>query len=1020
MNHRKQGSDFYPHGNKLLKALPLLFVVLLGFPMSVEAAPGNLGTASESQQASKTVTVTIKDQMGPLAGANVAVKGTRYGANTDSNGNVTLTNVPSNATLVISYVGYKTQEISVAAGTSFEVLLEEDVNMLDELVVIGYGTVRKRDLTGSVSSVKSKDLTAYTVSNPIQALQGRVPGVVITSNNGAPNGDFNIRVRGANSIRGGNGPLYIIDGMPANASSINSYDIESIEVLKDASATAIYGSRGANGVILITTKSGKTGKTKVEYNFEYGFQSLRKKMDVLNAREYMEFYNIQQLNDKGSEYFTDEQIAAAGEGFDWQDAVYRTAGVQNHNINVSGGNEKTRFIISGSAMLRDGIIKTTEYNKYNIRSMIDHDISDWVNVALRMGYTYTTPKSRAAQDFANRGGSIVSAAILSPPTLTPYNEDGSYQNLQLAYPFISNALINPINVIDSHSNKTEANLLDISAAVTLKPFKGFSFKTSFGLENNDYRSDNYTNSKNIYGSTSASVGFTRTTTVVNENIANYDVEFGDHTLNVMGGFTYQQNVTKGLGGSGTGYLSDATETYNLQSASTPGIPSSSYSKWVLMSYLARVNYSYKGRYLLTASIRADGSSRYSEGDKWGYFPSAAIAWRISEEPWLKGKTAISNLKLRLGYGVTGSTAISPYATMNMVGSGVTPMDGGGVVTYFTPSTTYPGNLKWESTAQANVGVDLGLFNDRLRITADAYYKKTYDLLNSIHLPLSSGYGATLKNIGKMSNRGVELLVEGEIINTKDWSWTASANIATNKNKVEKLAGGADIYGSNVSMVLVNGTVNLLREGEPMGVFYVFKSDGYDENGSLKYIDVDGNNTLTNEDRFILGDPNPDFTFGLNTELTYKRLSFSMFWAGSYGNDIYNVSKAQFYDYGMGLNMLKEVYESHWDANNTAEQNARAKYPKIKANQNLEQSDRFIEDGSYMRLKNIQLGYTLPILTKYIDRINVYVSAQNILTLTGYSGSDPEVNSYRSDSTVGIDWFPYPMSKTVSLGVNIQF
>ena len=672
-------------------------------------------------------------------------------------------------------------------------------------------------------------------------------------------------------------------------------------------------------------------------------------------------------------------------------------------------------------MLREGIIKTSEYNKYNLRSVLDHDVSNWLNVAVRMGYTYTTRQDKASSDFANRGGSIVSSALLAPPTLSPYNEDGSYQNLQLAYPFISNALVNPINLIDRGVSKTEANLLDLSTALTFKPFKGFSFKISFGLENNDYRGDKYVNSKNIYGSTSASVGFTRNTTVINENIVNYDFEFGDaHSLNLMGGFTYQQNVSKYLGGSGSGFLSDATETYNLASAATPGIPSSSYSKWVLMSYLARANYSYKGKYLLTASIRADGSSRYSEGDKWGYFPSAAAAWSISEEPWLKGKTSISNLKLRIGYGVTGSTAIGPYATMNMLSSGSTPLGGDGVVTFFTPSTTYPGALKWESTSQTNVGVDMGLFNDRLRITADAYYKLTTDLLNSVNLPPSSGYGSTIRNIGKMSNRGLELLVEGEILNTKDWSWTASANIATNKNEVKKLAGGADIYGSNVSMVLVNGTVNLIREGEPMGVFYVFKSDGYDENGTLKYVDADENGTLTNDDRFILGNPHPDFTYGLNTEIAYKRLSLSMFWVGSQGNDVYNVSKAQYYDYGMGLNMLKEVYKSHWDQNNTPEQNAKAKYPKIRANQNIQQSDIFIEDGSYVRLKNIQLGYTIPVLKRYINKIHVYVSAQNILTFTKYSGADPEVNSYGSDMTIGIDWFPYPMNKSITLGANIQF
>jgi len=319
-----------------------------------------------------------------------------------------------------------------------------------------------------------------------------------------------------------------------------------------------------------------------------------------------------------------------------------------------------------------------------------------------------------------------------------------------------------------------------------------------------------------------------------------------------------------------------------------------------------------------------------------------------------------------------------------------------------------------------VGVDLALFDNRLRFTADAYYKLTTDLLNSVNLPASSGYGSTTKNIGKMSNRGLEFLLEGEIISTKDWSWTASANLALNRNRVEELAGGADIYGSNINMVLCSGTVNLIREGEPMGVFYVFKTDGYTDDGNLKYVDVDGNNSLNNDDRFILGNPHPKFIGGFNTEVSYKGLSLSMFWSGSYGNDVYNFARAQYFDYGMGLNMLKEVYESHWDANNSAEQNAAAKYPKISSNRNIQQSDLFIEDGSYLRLKNLQLGYAIPINKDWIQRAFVYVSLQNYLTLTRYTGWDPEVNSYGSDTNIGIDWHGYPMTKTVSFGANITF
>ena len=998
----------------LCKAMWLTFVTLLGLTLSVNV----------HAQRPTSVNVTVKDAMGALAGANVAVKGTTIGANTDANGVVTLNNVPANAVLEISFVGYKTQDVPVAGNKSLEIFLEEDTNLLDELVVIGYGTVKKRDLTGSVSQVKSKDLTQYTVSNPMQALQGRVAGLNLTTNTGAPQGDFNIRIRGTNSVRGDNAPLYIIDGMPANASSVNPYDIESIEVLKDASATAIYGSRGANGVILVTTKSGRAGKTQVNYNFEYGISQQRKQYDMLDDAEYMEMMNLQLINDGRAAYFSDAEISARrgkGKTFSWQDAVYRKAPVQHHNISVSGGNEKTRFVVSGSAMLRDGIIKCTKYDKYNLRSSIDHDINKYWNVSLKMGYAYTNRMSKSTGTGSNRGGSIVSAAFLAPPTIGPFDEEGNYRQLQTVYPFMGNAIANPMNYMDRNTDKTEANLIDLNGAITFKPFKGFSIKSSWGMENNDYRNDSYTNSKNIYGTTSASVSFTRNTMAINENIANYNVTIArDHSINLMGGFTYQQSISKGLGGSGTGFLSDATETYNLGSAATPGIPSSSFSKWVLMSWLARINYAYKGKYLLTLSGRADGSSRYSAGNKWGYFPSGAIAWRVSEEPWLKGKTAISDLKVRAGFGVTGSTAISPYATMNMLSSGIAPATGKGTTVYFTPSTTYPGDLKWESTAQYDVGIDLGLFDNRLRFTADAYYKLTTDLLNTVNLPRSSGYTATIQNIGSMSNRGLEFLLEGEIISTKDWSWTASANLSLNRNRIEKLAGGDDIYGNGLGMTFVSGSVNLLREGEPMGIFYVYKSDGFNDNGKFKYVDQNGDGKLNNDDKLILGNPHPKFIGGFNTEVSYKNLALSMLWNGSYGNDIYSMSMAQFNDFGYGLNVTKEVYNSHWDANNTPEQNAAAKYPKVAMNCNLQHSDLLIHDGSYLRLKNIQLSYTLPLKKEWINRATLYVSAQNILTLTKYSGLDPEVNVYGSDTTIGVDWYGYPMIKSVSFGANIQF
>lgn len=954
-----------------------------------------------------------------LVGVNVMLKGsTGSGTTTDMNGNYSLS-VSSSSTLVFSYIGYLSQDVRVGNQSVVNVSLQEDVESLDEVVVVGYGTMRKRDLTGSVSQVKAEKMAEFTVSNPVQALQGRVPGVVITSNTGSPDGNFTIRVRGTNSIQGGNDPLYIVDGMPANVSSINSQDIASVEVLKDASATAIYGSRGANGVILITTKRGKTGATSVSYDGSIGFQQLIKKMDMLNGSEWAQIVNLQQTNDLGKPYFSDAEVAAFGEGVtDWQDEVYSTAPVQNHNLTISGGTDKTQVLVSGSLMLRDGIIKPSNYNKYNLRGTINHQINDHFDVDLIMAYARTTKQTRN-DNGGNRGGSIIGAAISAPPVLTPYNEDGSYNNLMTSYPFMSNALCNPVNKINEVSNSVRANLINTNAALTYKPIKGLSLKASIGVENLDYRTDTYTTAKILNGTNSASVSQNTQTTIINENIANYNTTIAkDHRLDFTAGFTYQQYEGRYMGMGASGFLSDAPGTDQISSAESFSTPSTSYSKWVLMSYLARANYSYKGKYMATVSFRADGSSRYSEGEKWGYFPSTALAWRVSDEGFMKDIEQISDLKLRAGYGETGSTAIGAYATLNMLSQGKVPIDGT-IATFYAASTTLPSNLKWETTAQWNIGLDLAMFDSRLRVTADFYNKNTRDLLNSVTLPASTGYNTTIRNIGKMNNKGFELLVEGDLIRSKNFDWTASLNFAMNRNKVTKLYDGKDVYGSRVGLAYIEDFVNLVREGEPLGVFYVYEEDGYDEKGNLKYVDRDGNGVLNNDDKFIAGDPNPDFTYGITSDMRFKNFEFSFFLQGSQGNDVFNVAETANLDLGMGLNVRKEVLYDHWTPENPT-----AKYPNITRKLDLRYSDRYVENGSYLRLKNIQLAYNLPVAKwgagSWLKGVKLYVSAQNLLTITGYSGRDPEVSSWGGGVNAGLDYLTYPNVKTYTVGAKVQF
>lgn len=975
------------------------------------------------QQSGKVVTGTIVDPSGmPVIGANVKVKGTTNGTITDMNGHFSL-EVEEGAVLQISYIGYANQEIEVGNQNKLSIALKEDAEALDELVVVGYGMMKKSDLTGSLSSVNSEDLTAFAVSNPIQALQGRAAGVNITTNSGSPEGSFTVRIRGANSIRANNDPLYIVDGFPANVSSVNPDDIESVEVLKDASASAIYGSRGSNGVVLITTKSGRKGRTQVSYDGSYGFQSHINKLDMMDATDYMLFYNEQQLNDKGAAYFTSDQIAAAGKGTNWQDLTYRTAPLQTHSLSISGGNDKTDFYIGSYIFLRDGIIQNSGYKKYQARTNINHKISDYFNVGARLAYTRTTT-DRQSSSGGNRGGSLIGASISAPPTLTPYNDDGSYQNLQLAYPFMSNALYNPLNIINETSNQTKADLVNFNGFLEWKPVKGLSLKTSVGLEALNYIGYNYTSSKYLYGTSSASLSNNQQTTIVNENIANYDLEINkDNRLNLMGGFTYQQYIGTSMGASGTDFLSDAPGAWGLPAAATFGNPSAGYTKWVLMSYLARANYSYKGRYMATVSFRADGSSRYSEGNKWGYFPAAALAWRISDEGFLRDVDWMSDLKLRLGYGETGSASIDPYSTLNMLSQGKTPL-GSGVVTNYSPSSTLPSDLKWETTAQWNVGIDVAFFKSRLRVTADYYDKLTRDLLNSVSLPTSSGYTTTVQNVGKMRNRGFELLVEGDVFQTKNFNWTLSANLGLNRNKIEELYGGQDIYGGSVGLAYVEDFVTILREGESFGTFYVYHDTGFDENGNMTYEDKNADGIYDNNDKYIAGCAMPDFTYGLNSSMTFKDFEFSFFLYGSQGNDIYNVTETANYDMGMGLNLRQEVFDSHWSTNNTLEQNLAAQYPRPAANHNIKHSDRFIEDGSYLRLKNIMLGYNLPVkkwgVKNWLSTVKIYVSAQNLFTITGYSGIDPEVNSWGGDTNAGLDYLTYPNVKTWTIGAKVKF
>lgn len=968
------------------------------------------------------VSGTVKDADGNiLPGATIQIKGTETGTISDDLGKYTI-NIPAGQTgavLVFSFLGFQSKEVPVGNQTTLDVTLSNDDQELDEVVVIGYGSARKADLTGAVAQVNSEELNAFPTTNVIQSLNGRAPGVQVIQNNGAPGGGVSVRIRGANSIQGDNDPLYVIDGFPfsGNPTNLNNSDIASIEILKDASATAIYGSRGANGVVLITTKNGSGAGTVVEFDAAYSVQSLRKKLDLMNGNQYAQLMNIQAVNDGVDPYFTDAEVNSFGEGTDWQDVIFQNAPIKNTSLSVSGGGENTQFLVGGSIFQQDGIIKGSDYDRYSIRTNVNHKISD----KFKLDFNSTLTKlvtSRRDSEGGSRGASMIGAALVASPLSAPYNPDGSINNLTDDFPFISPDIVNPLYFINEQSTVIAANVVLVNAAISYNPIPKLTIKVSGGIENRDDRTDSYRSTEFLNSDGNASVTTSQYLSRLNENTITYADVFNEkHDLNVLAGFTYQDFTTKYLAGSGAGFLSDLYGTDNLGAAETPGIPTSGYANSVLLSYLGRVNYGFDNKYLVTASFRADGSSRYSEGNKWGYFPSGAIAWKVSEENFMKEQEAISTLKLRTSWGLTGSQAIDPYATLNRLFPGYTVF-GDELYNFLAPGSTLPGDLKWETTEQFDLGLDLGLWSDRIVLGFDYYIKTTDDLLSTVRLPSSFGYTTTIANVGSIENRGVELSLFGQIFSS-DFRWSVDGNFSFNRNQVLSLNGGQPILTNFINVITVADNFSIMEEGKPLGQFWGYQEDGYTETGAIRFKDLNNDGEISEEDKTYIGDPNPDFFYGFNSNMSYKGFQLDLFFQGSKGNDIMNVSAiSSTMDYGQGLNMPEEVLLDHWTPQNTD-----AKYPKISRNSNTRVSDRFVEDGSYLRLKNVLLAYNFPLKNskgKFLQSLRVYASGQNLLTFTDYSWWDPEVNSKGSDGSLGIDHFSYPIPKSYTIGLNATF
>ncbi len=968
----------------------------------------------------------------PIPGATVVVKGTSTGTVTDVDGNYILANAPDHGTIVVSFVGMTTAEFEIGGKSVIDAVLQYDVIGIEEVVAIGYGTMKKSDLTGSVSSVKSEDLEAVPVYNMEQALKTGSAGVQVTQNSGQPGSRIEVRIRGGNSMMGSNQPLYVVDGFPITGgiNFLNPSDIESIDILKDASATAIYGARGANGVVIITSKRGKSGeKSKIEINSYFGFQKEIKRYDLCDAKEYAIVVNEWLKNGGQDPYYNVDNVE--NPGTDWQDYIFQVAPLHNHTITFTGSSKKTLYSLSGNYYDQEGIIINSGVKRGSMRLNLDHEINDWLKMSVNFNLSRRKRLSVPVDNGYRGNSSILSAAASAPPTLPVYEDDGTPVQSDQYYSWIDAGATNAM-VFSERQTTTVANTIVGNTSFDVKLTKDLTFRTLLGLEYGYAWADYYSPLvyDNDQGSASQNVSYSNS--FLNENTLTYIKNIADdHRLTLTGGYTYQTRMGRSLRASVSGFSNNTTENYNLGAAEVVNPPSSGISEWVLASWLARANYSFANKYMITASIRADGSSRFGANNKWATFPSAAFAWRVSEESFMEDVTFLSDLKFRASYGLTGNTSLNPYQSLDVLGSVKTIFANQTDEVGFVPTGISNGDLKWETTAQMDIGFDVSFLNNKLRVTADYYKKNTTDLLASVPLPPSVGFGSVLQNIGEIQNQGIEFSVDADVIRTQNFNWTLAAHISTNKNEVIEIAGGSDIFSSGQGAAW--SSTNIAREGEPLGAFYGLLEDGLDDDGFIKYKDVSGadgtpDGVVNTYDRVVLGSPHPDFIYGVNTTFSYKNFDLNIILDGVYGNEIFNATLGTHLNsFQRGNNQFKDIIGNYWTAENP---DPNAKYPKISAATQVDVSDRFIEDGSYLRLKSIRFGYEIPIRKlglSFFDYAQVYLSGTNLLTFTKYSGLDPEVNTKGSDSqdvasrlNMGHDQSGYPNAKTIAIGLKVNF
>lgn len=1001
-----------------------------------------------------TVSGTVTDNTGmPLPGASILEKGTTNGVQTDFDGNYTLTVPDKNAILVVSYIGFATKEITIDGQSVINITLEESAAALDEIVVIGYGSVKKSDLTGAVSSLKAEDMNPGANVSVDQMLQGRAAGVQISQNSSEPGGGLSIRVRGASSINAGNEPLYVIDGFPIDNSSnlsgaglgstpedatgggiaggaignninprnpLNSLspsDIESIEILKDASATAIYGSRGANGVVLITTKKGRSDKMTISYNTYAGTQSIANEIDVLSTSQYIQFMN-DLANDRGNAPIFDQAaIDAIGTGTAWQQQVFHSAPLSDHNLSVSGGVGNSKIYASLNYFNQDGIVKNTGITKYIARLNFDTKVGERLDIGLNMNASRIDDQNGLDGVNTNESAGPIYSSLLYDPTEPIYNPDGTLaQSTNLT-------INNPVTLIQGVSSKGKTNRILTNFYMNYKIAEGLSAKLNLGADIQNSWRNIFVSSLTLRGQPARGVAdltALERDSYLGEFTVNYNKEFNpNHRIDLLGGITYQKFNTFVFNGNISGFPSDELETNNLGLGDTNNDNLfSNKEDNSLFSYLGRINYTLMDKFLFTASLRADGSSRFGTNNKYGYFPSFAFGYKLSEEPFVP--EMFKELKVRASWGQTGNQDIANYASQLTFGPGGLVVFDGTSQNSVQPLRIANPDLKWETTTQFNVGIDASLFNGRISTTVDYFKKNTIDLLFNLPLPRSSGYASILSNVGEVNNEGFELLINSTNISTDSFSWNTSLNFSTVKNEVVDLGRVDQIVTGNIQ---ATGNTAIIKVGSPLASYYGYEIDGIQQAGDAdpgfpNVVDQNNDGVINTEDQVILGDPFPSFTYGISNEFKYKNIGLSFFFQGVEGQDLLNV------------NVIESMYPSNDRRNRLAmmgdrwsPSNTDARWPSA-TNPNAYDGGKVnsltVLDASFLRLKNVQLSYDVPVdNVKMLSALRIYVTGQNLFTITDYVGYDPEANSF-GRSNVKVDYSSYPLARTFIFGLNATF